>query len=158
MRDIDNRLLLDTITNENVFSKHLISMLKFISFEKSHCHTRRFYDVIVYKSIYILTNTIQDLAAVLSKFSLLFSLNIFLNVSELIGLIFQISRIFFHVAHLLYLRRVLLTNLTEYFVEGFIIIADLLDQSIRSLELCIIYILRYILAIIVLIIKISAAC
>jgi len=86
---------------QNDFSKHLISMLKFISFEKSHSHIKRFYvnDVIVYKSIYILTNTVQDLAAVLSKFFLLFSS----NISEFIGSIFRISLIFLHVAHVLYL-------------------------------------------------------
>lgn len=95
----------------------------------------------------------QDLAAVLSKIS--FPLNIFLNISELVGPICQIFRITLYAAHLLYLCRALLIHFVEYLVESFMMITDLLDQSIQSLTLFMIYALRYIYAIIVLIIQIS---
>lgn len=109
--------------------------------------------MIVYKSIYILTNIMQYLTAVLLK--IFFSLNI-LNMSELVWSICQISRVILHATHHLYLCRALLTHFAGYLVESFMIIADLLDQNIRSLVLYMIHILRYILAIIVLIIEISA--
>lgn len=141
---------------QNVFFKHLINMFKFIPCGKDYSRTRQPCDTIVCKSIYILTNIIQDLTAVLSNIS--FPLNIFLNISELVGPICEISRITLYAAHLLYLCRALLAHFVEYLVEGFIIITDSLDQSIQLLALCIIYALRYILAIIVLIIEISEVC
>lgn len=136
---------------QNIFSEYLTS-IKSMPFGKNHSRTRP-YDTIC-KSIYILTNIIQNLASILSK--ILFSLNIFLKNFEFVGSICQISQITFHAAHFLYLCRVLLIHFAEYFIEGFIIIADLLDHGMRSLALHMIYTLRYILAIIVLIIEISA--
>jgi len=54
-----------------------------MSFEKKFVFFKQDDLMIVYKSIYIiLINIMQDLAAVLSK--ILFSLNSFLNISELI--------------------------------------------------------------------------
>lgn len=137
----------------NLFSEYLISMLKFIPFGKNYFQTKP-YNMIVYKSIYILTNIKQHLSTVISK--ILFPLNVFLKDSfEFIESICQISQITLHAVHLQYLCRSLLTHFTEYLVKNFMTITDLLDQNLRSLMLYAIYALRYILAIIVLIIEIS---
>lgn len=134
-------------------------MFKFIPCGKDYSRTRQPCDTIVCKSIYILTNIMQDLTAVLSNIpSFSFPLSIFLNISELVGPICEISRITLYAAHLLYLCRALLAHFVEYLVEGFIIITDSLDQSIQLFALCTRYALRYILAIIVLIIEISEVC
>lgn len=140
----------------NLLSEYLISMLKFIPFGKNQFRTKQSYNMIVYKSIYILANIKQDLSIVMSK--ILFPLNVFLKVFEFIESICQISQITLHAVHLQYLCRILLTHFVEYLIKSFMIIADLLDQNIRSLTLYTIYALRYVLTIIVLIIEISIRC
>lgn len=130
---------------QNIFSEYLTSMLKSMPFGKNYSRTKP-YDMIVCKLIYILTNIMQILITILTK------------IFDFIGSICQISQITFHVAHFLYLCRALLIHFAEYLIEGFIIIANLLDHGMRSLALYMIYALRYILVIFVLIIEISARC
>lgn len=138
----------------NIFSEHLISMLKFMPFGKNHSRTRPPHDIIVCKSMYILTNIMQDLIAVLSQ--ILFPLNILKIFEVFIGSVCQIS-IILHAAPFLHLCQAL-THFIEHLVENIMIIANLLHQSTQSLVLYMIYALRYILAIIVLTIDISTKC
>ncbi|XP_011862590.1 PREDICTED: serine/threonine-protein kinase ICK isoform X1 [Vollenhovia emeryi] len=128
--------LLQLQVGRNIFSDYLTNMLKFMPFGKKHSRTRRPYDMLVRKTIYIFASITQDLAAQLSKISFpLFPLNFS--------------------THLQYLCRALSTHFADYLVKGFTIIADLLNQGVQTLVLHMMYVLRYILAIVVLIIEIS---
>lgn len=141
----------------NMFSVYLRNLFKIAPYERNYFLTMQSYDAIVYKLIDILANTIQYLTDMLTRIS--FPLNIFLNISALIGSICQISWITLNAIsrRFLYLCQILLIHCNEYFVKRFMIIMNLLDQT-HLLALYVINAFRYIFTIIILIIEFSAIC
>lgn len=135
---------------QDMFSGRSINLLELAPLGKNHSQTAQSYDTIVQKSISTLIDLARHLIALLMK--ILSSLDVFPNISELLGFVRRVSWYNFGAVYLSYSYPILMIHFAKYLcqVKRFVIMTNLfiwMDEIARSFALRVTRALRHILTI-----------